>query len=78
MHVRASAQDIDDPTTVYALTQEPSGHQSQLFVLRLLQPSVATNSTNATIGFRIVSTIVLPKRGGSPGEGGADVISLGE
>ena len=41
MHVRASAQDVDDPAVVYALTQEPSGRQSQLFVLRLVQQARA-------------------------------------
>ena len=69
MHVRASAQDIDDASTVYALTQEPAGRPSRLFVLQLVQAR--------PVGFRITATVVLPARGPHPGEGGADVISLG-
>eukprot|EP01050_Picozoa_sp_SAG11_P022471 SAG11_NODE_4259_length_1976_cov_1.444798_1_plen_427_part_10 len=69
MHVRAAAQDIDDSNTVYAVTQEPGGQPTRLFVLKLVQV--------APVGFSIAATIVLPKRGRNPGEGGADVISLG-
>ena len=37
MHVRASAQDPDDPRTLYALTQECCGRPSLLFVLQLIE-----------------------------------------
>ena len=70
MHVRASAQDPDDPQTLYALTQECCGRPSLLFVLQL-------HRGGSAVGITVSATIELPPRGASPGEGGADVIAMG-